>query len=207
MMALTDPQFEILEDRLRNSKLRQSGLYHDLLDHFYCLTTQHMEQGKTFDEALELAQKELAPEGFSVIDTEISFLLTFDFQIRMRKLLYGGAFVAAFGQTLYVLFRTLHWPGANMWLVVAVASLFCMLIPGLIYEYRGNADRLSSAVRLRIMSGLAGLSFFGLGSAFKVMHWPGANVQILLGTALLALLFFPLYFWQMYQHSLRQQMA
>lgn len=207
MMALTDPQFEMLEERLRNSSLRQSGLYHDLLDHFYCLTTLHMEQGKDFAEALELAQKELAPEGFSAIDKEVSFLLTFDFQIRMRKLLYGGAFVAAFGQTLYVLFRTLHWPGANMWLLVAVASLFCMLIPGLIYQYRENVPRLSFAVRLRIMSGLFGLGLFGLGSAFKLMYWPGANVQILLGTATLAFLFFPLYFWQMYQHSLRQQMA
>jgi len=33
------------------------------------------------------------------------------------------------------------------------------------------------------------------------MHWPGANVQILLGTASLALLFFPLFFWQQYKKA------
>jgi hypothetical protein len=208
MMVLTDEQFDLLEKRLQQAQVRQSGLYHDLLDHFYCLTTVYMEKGKPFHEALDMAQQELAPEGFSDIDREVTFFLTFDFQIRMNKFLYGGAFVAAFGQTLYVLFRTLRWPGSEYFLMMAVSALFIFLIPGLVHKYRENAPGLSQAVRIRILSGLVGLGLFGLGSAFKVMHWIAANVQIILGTALLTLVFFPLYFWQMYkQETFKQEMA
>ena len=40
-----------------------------------------------------------------------------------------------------------------------------------------------------------------VGALFKIMHWPSANIQIILGTALLALLFFPLFFWQQYKKA------
>ena len=207
MSTLSDEEFEKLELRLRQSGIKQSGLYHDLLDHFYCLTTVYMERGKSFPEALREAEKELAPDGFSTLEHEVSFYLTFDFQLHMNRLLYGGAFVAAVGQTLYVLFRTLHWPYAETFLVAAIFALFFLLIPGLILQYRENRTGLSMAERIRFFSGLGGLALFGMGSAFKLMYWPIANAQILLGTALLALLFFPLYFYQMYRRSLPGALA
>lgn len=202
MTTLSDIQFRELENRLRKAGLLMPGLYHDLLDHMYCLTTKYMdEEGKSFEEALDKAQKNLAPDGFIAIEHDVSFFLNFHIQIRMKRILYLGAFLAAFGQTAYVLFRTLHWPGANYFLFGGIFSLLFLLLPGLLFQFKQNVDQLSSAKKIRFGSGVAGVVLFALGSAFKVFYLPGGNVQILLGTSLLALVFFPLYFWQVYKEA------
>ena len=48
--------------------------------------------------------------------------------------------------------------------------------------------------KIMINSGIAAATFFTIGSIFKVMHWPGASLLILLGMAIGALVFLPLIF-------------
>lgn len=204
MICLSDEQFQQLENQLKSAGLERQSLFNDLLDHYYCLTTSHMEKGHDFDASAMLALQELAPNGFSAIEKELQFLFTFHFQISMKRLLYSGALLATVGQTLYVLFKNLHWPGANVALLMAVFGLFFMVIPALLIQFRGNAQRINSMDKFRFYAGLIGISFFGLGSLFKIMHWPGANIQLILGTAILAFMFFPVYFWQQYRQSVAQ---
>jgi hypothetical protein len=201
MIGLTDSQFEILELRLKKAGLKKTGLYHDLLDHFYCETEALVYKGIPFETAMERAFNQLAPDGVQAIEEELFFLLTFNKQLSMNRLLYVGGFIATVGQTLYVLFRTLHWPGAQTCLILACGALFLMVIPALIYRINRNYSQLTQSTRYRILAGLLGIGLFGGGSFFKIMHWPSANIQILLGTGLLALVFFPIYFWQEYQKS------
>lgn len=200
-LALTDSQFEQLEERLTAAGLRHKALYQDLLDHYYCLTAANMQKGEAFDMAQQNAYNDLAPNGFSVIEQEVHIFLQFNFHLRMNRILYLGAFVATFGQTLYVLCRTLNWPGANSILLVACAALFLMVIPVWLIQFSQNYSIIPRLRKIRIIAGLVAISFFGLGSLFKLMYWPGANVQILLGTALLSLVFFPLFFWEQYKQA------
>jgi len=199
MMCLSDQQFERLESRLKAAGIKRDGLYHDLLDHFYCLTIDYMETGRNFEEALHLAYQEIAPDGFSAIEQELNIFLTFNIQIRMNKVLYSAAFIAAFGQTMYVTFNKLHWPGGPAFLWVACAATLFFVIPILVHKYWSNRSEYSTRERFRFMSGIVAVGFFTLGSALKIMHLPSANVQILLGTFLFAFVFFPLYFWEQYQ--------
>lgn len=199
MMVITDEQFGKMEALLRQSHFTKIGLFHDLLDHFYCLTHQFMEEGLPFELAMERAKKELAPDGFEVIEQEVSLVITFNFYIRMNQVLYLGSFLAAFGQTAYVLFRTLHWPGAESFLLFGLFALFFMVIPILTFKLIKSSSQYSIARKVRILSGIVGVSLFGLGSCFKVFHWVGANLQIMIGAIILALVFFPLFFWQLYQ--------
>jgi len=204
MIGLTDSQYATLEYQLNSAGLTKKGLYDDLLDHFYCLTEKNVSEGMAFEPAYQKALSEMAPDGFQAIEVDLVFLLTFKFQLSMKRMLYLGGYVAAVGQSLYVLFRTLHWPGANAMLLIACAALFLLFLPALIFEYRQSYERLSGSERLRIVTGIVAVGLFGLGSAFKVFHWPSANIQILLGVALLSLVFFPLFFWQQYQKSVNQ---
>lgn len=203
-IALTDMQFEYLEQQLIKSGLHRKALYHDLLDHYYCLTTMYMDKGQEFESAAKMAYKELAPDGFPAIEQELQFFLNFNIQLRMNRILYSGAFLAALGQTLYVLFKTLHWPGANLALMLACAALFFMVLPVYILQLRSAYSKLPSARKIRIISGLLAISSFGLGSVFKIQHYIGANALILLGTAILAFVFLPLFFWEQYQDAVKK---
>jgi hypothetical protein len=201
MTVLTDEQFDLLELHLKSAGLHKKGLYNDLLDHYYCLTTFYMEKGYPFRESSMMAYKELAPNGFNEIEQELNIFLTINIQMRMNRILYSGALVAAIGQTVYILFKTLRWPGAIPALMIGCFALFLMVVPVLLIRFTTSAKRYTLSDRFRYFSGLAGICLFAMGTVFKVMHWPSANIQIILGTALLALLFFPLFFWQQYKIS------
>jgi hypothetical protein len=204
--VLSDFQFDVLEKHLQAEGFRQGGLFQDVLDHMYCLTTRYMENGLSFEQAMKMASSDLHPDGLGGIDEEVTQYLHFSFHCRMNKLLYGAAFVAAFGQTLYILFKTLHWPAANLSLIVACTALLLVVIPILTWQYLRTRSTKSGLVRWRIVSGILALIFFGMGSVFKVMHLPSANIQMLLGTFLLAFVFFPIFFWQQYQKAVESDL-
>jgi hypothetical protein len=163
-----------------------------------------MDRGHDFESASTVAYKELAPDGFPAIEQELQIFLNFNFHLRMNRILYLGAFLAAFGQTMYVLFKTLHWPGANLMLVVACSALFFMVLPVWILQLRSAYSKMNSGKRIRIISGLLAISSFALGSVFKIQHFLGSNVLLLFGTAILALVFFPLFFWEQYKEAVKQ---
>lgn len=203
MIGLTDSQFEQLEQKLKSAGIQREGLYNDLLDHYYCLTEAYVANGFDFEMAAEKAIQELAPEGFESIEQELIFLLTFKFQTSMNRLLYSGAFAAAFGLTFFVLFRMFLWPGVSIFLMVADFSLLFVVVPVMLIQLRQNSAQLSSTTRFRILFGLMAIGLFGLGSMFKIMYWPGASALIIVGTVTLGLIFLPLFFWQEYQKSVR----
>jgi len=199
MICLNDQQFAQLEDKLKSEGIQRDGRYHDLLDHFYCLTSFYMEAGQSFETASKQAYQEIAPDGFSAIEQELNLFLTFNIQIRMNKVLYSTAFAAAFGQTMYLLFKTLHWPGGPAFLMMACASILCVVVPILVFKYIKGRAEFSLIKLIRFMAGIIAISLFSIGSALKIMHLPTANTQIVLGSGILALVFFPLYFYEQYQ--------
>ena len=173
--VLSDFQFDVLEKHLQAEGFRRGGLFQDVLDHMYCLTTRYMENGLSFEQAMKMASSDLHPDGLGGIDEEVTQYLHFSFHCRMNKLLYGAAFVAAFGQTLYILFKTLHWPAANLSLIVACTALLLVVIPILTWQYLRTRSTKSALVRWRIVSGILALIFFdmnhGIGQRIGRTRW------------------------------------
>lgn len=200
-MALSEAQYQHLQGRLTGQNFKRPGLEVDLADHLYCLTLHYMNQNLAFEEALRRAEGDLAPNGFLEIDQEVQFFLTYNFQIRMNRVLYSGACLAAFGQTTYVLFRTLHWPFADSLLLMGILALFLMVLPILAWQYFYGQQVSSLLQKVIFWTGFTGLAFFGAGSALKLFYLPPANGLFLLGTGILALFFFPSFFYGLYQKA------
>ncbi|MGB0918148.1 MAG: GldL-related protein, partial [Flavobacteriales bacterium] len=51
------------------------------------------------------------------------------------------------------------------------------------------------------VSGFVGLAFTTVGSLFKIMHWPGASLLLMIGMGTLAFLYVPIYFFKKYKTS------
>lgn len=84
--------------------------------------------------------------------------------------------VAIAGHILGILFKVMHWPGANIILlssgVLAIVTLGALLVrkPGPLTVQVQLPAMLVGSVMAAVTGGL-----------FKVMHWPGANILLLLG--------------------------
>jgi phosphatidylserine synthase len=82
-----------------------------------------------------------------------------------------GALLIAF-----LLFKLFHLPFADVWMLAAVVSTV-----GLLFVERAH-PRTQHVLGLRFSALLlVALVLVVCGSIFKVMHWPGANIQLLLG--------------------------
>ena len=71
-----------------------------------------------------------------------------------------------------VLFKFMHWPGAGEILVVSLSGLSIALME---YAFR---NRKSKLLTLDIICPLLGVVYV-LGVLFKVMHWPGAGIMLI----------------------------
>lgn len=84
--------------------------------------------------------------------------------------------IAIAGHILGILFKTLHWPGANV-LLVSSGILLVITLALLLVRKRGPIT-----VQLHFPALLMGsLIAVVTGGLFKIMHWPGANMLLMTG--------------------------
>jgi len=91
--------------------------------------------------------------------------------------------------TAGIFFKTMQWAGASVMLILAFAGLFVSLFTALSPENKSLG--MSPAENASM---LVTFSLLILGTAFRMQHWPGANVLMVLATvAILALVVFAVY--------------
>ena len=80
--------------------------------------------------------------------------------------------------TAGIFFKTMYWAGASIMLILAFAGLFVSLFTSLSPENKSLG--MSPAENGSL---LVTFSLLILGTAFRMQHWPGANVLIVLASA------------------------
>lgn len=199
MAELTEKQVDCIEIQIKKD-ISIRTLRVELLDHYCCLVEELMDKGQNFDAAFAQAFQTISPNGMAEIEEETFFLLTFNRQTTMKKLLYLSGFVASFCLLAGLLMKILHWPFANIVSFVGSGSLiFAMLV--LTAMMLRNLKFFNSSDIFRTASGALGGLCVGMGFILKIMHWPGANMLTFVGTVIICFLFLPVLFWKMYKHA------
>ena len=92
------------------------------------------------------------------------------------------------------MFKVFHWPGAGILLTLSI-FLFCFhFLPSSLMElYKGEEEK-----KYKLLYIVTFIVFFidMLGVLFKVQHWPGAGMFLLIGIPLPFILFLPVYLYQ-----------
>ncbi|MBL7980903.1 MAG: hypothetical protein JNL52_03750 [Flavobacteriales bacterium] len=84
--------------------------------------------------------------------------------------------IAIAGFILGILFKTLHWPGASI--ILLTSGVLTIVMLGLLLFRKPGP----MVVQLQYPGMLIGaLVAVITGGLFKIMHWPGANLLLLLG--------------------------
>jgi hypothetical protein len=201
MYQLNEHQAEMIYDRLRQQGISNRRLEQDLLDHFCCFMEARLEQGADFEQAYEDAVAGISPKGLQEIEFELFFLLNFNKQLTMKKIIFSAGFFAAFLLSSGIMFKTLHWPGATIILFCGFALvLITALLTGL-HLFRFLRSK-SPAFWFRSVTGLAAVSLISLGFVFKIFHLTGSNILYGLGTIILNFVFLPVLFYHIYKHGL-----
>ncbi|MBB3697532.1 hypothetical protein KMW28_05080 [Flammeovirga yaeyamensis] len=200
-MKLSNEQEKIITDFVDAQGLKIQTLRDDIIDHLCCVVESGLGKDKPFDQLLEEAVNDLAPDGLIEIQHKTVFLLNSKRIILMKKLMYFIGLVGAVSLTGGVTFKLLHMPYGNELFMIGFLTLLLLFVPlYTIDKFKVNLSK-SISVRLKFILGLVAAVSTGLSGLFKMMHLQGAPILLLFGAFIFAFGFLPFYFFNMYKSS------
>jgi hypothetical protein len=198
MFQLSEQQIEAICGRLQQEGITDLKLEQDLIDHFCCYMEARMDGGVDFEQAFMQATTAISPNGVKEIEFELYFILNFKKQLSMKRFIFLAGFAAAFLLSTGTMFKTLHWPGANIILFAGFTSLLLAAIGTVAHLVRYLRDRPAS-FWFRTVTGVTAATLISVGSIFKLLSFPGANILYTLGIVVLNFVFLPLFFYHVYK--------
>lgn len=111
----------------------------------------------------------------------------------MKKFIYISGIVSANLLLYGSLFKVMHWPGASILLTIAIFT-FCLIFLPLSLRSNYFEQEVKNNKWLYIVTYIV-FAVCLVGALFKIMHWPGAGVLLLIGIPLPFVLFLPVYLY------------
>ena len=201
MLQLSEEQVALINPRITTSGVTTGELQTDLLDHYCCYIEDEMSNGAPFEEAYKKAFMAITPNGMHEIEEELFFLMTFKKQTNMKRIIYGTGFVATFLISMGLMFKMMHWPGASVTLFCGFGALI-ITVSALLAHSFAFMSRYSTGYKVRIIAGFIAALLISAGSMFKILQYPTANIQLVLGMTILNVVFLPLFFYQLYKQAI-----
>lgn len=200
MVELSEFQIEVVSAYIRENGVAQDELHEDLLDHVCTSIENRIRQGDSFEDAFHHTIRLFGPGGLMQVQQDTFELLT-EINPTMKKVTFGFGLTSTFLLLAGTIFKLLHWPGANIMVVLGASFLVLVYLPLILYYKLKESPRSEALMH---SMGFLGLGLTTLGTLFKIMHWPGAAMLLLVGLVVLAFGYVPLYFYKKYQSSVNK---
>jgi len=201
-MNLSEEQIIFIRKVLIEGGIQNESLTDDVLDHICCVVELLIKRGKTFDEALNEAIDDLAPNGLRDLEIQTRYLLNSKHTITMKKLMYLMGFLGAATLSVGTLFKIMHWPGADMASLIGVIILLLIFMPlWALDRYKYEVSKALSN-KLKFFAGILSAVLIGLSVVFKVLHLQGASVLLVIGAFIFVFGYLPFLFFSLYKKSI-----
>lgn len=186
---LSIANIEWLKREIGKAGLTYSHLQDDLIDHICCDVEYEMQKGLSFMKAYERVKARIGIGGLERIQEETLYLIDIKYRI-MKNTMKTSGVIAPIIIAIGSLFKIEHWPGASILLVLGFFVLSFVFLPSAIYvSYKEISNRTRKWTHFM---GFFGTFFVAIAFLFKIMHWPGSAIALILGFALIALVFLPM---------------
>ena len=201
-MTLSQDQVNRVRQCVDDNNIRMLSLRDDVLDHLCCSVEVKLDDGKTFEQSLQEALNELAPEGLSKLEYETMLLLESK-NILMKKFMYLTGLLTSIGMTMGMTFKILHLPGADQLFNYSFFVFALLFLP--MAGYNSFSARVSRTMieKWRIFFGFISPLIIGIAMVMKTLHLPGADMSLLIGITIFSFGFLPCLFYSMYTRSLK----
>ncbi|MDD3877895.1 MAG: hypothetical protein PHT69_14835 [Bacteroidales bacterium] len=188
MQALTQKQLKEIYEVVTNEGISFSHLREELADHICCIIESEMQQGLTFEEAFEKTLKQIGSKAIKRVQEDTLLLIDKNYRI-MKKSMKTIGLVSLVLITIGALFKIQHWPGAGILLTIGFFFIGAVFMPSALWVMK-KESKLKGNILIYIVSILGSFPFV-FGFLFKIQHWPGANILIIMGFSIIGLLLIP----------------
>lgn len=200
MITLTDQQLDFLEQEIELRGISHPHLAQDLLDHFACGIEQEMETGIGFHEAYHKVYMQVSPNGMEEIDQAMHLVILHQKYSAMKKFVFVLGFVSAFLFGVGYIFKTMHWPTANVQILLGSVMFAFVFLP-LYFRLKYSADKEMGRAKpvLNYVTNCVLVIALSIALPYKQFKWPGNHEVFLIGQLLLAFVLFPKVFLGWYR--------
>jgi hypothetical protein len=179
-------------DRIARDVKRQeiifSHLAEDLIDHICCDVEYEMENGLTFYEAYARVRQKFGKRRLKEIQEEALYATDIKYRFMKNTMKFSGvAGTILFGCA--AMFKIQHWPGAGIMLTLGALILAFVFMPsalGVLWKETRSGKKL-----VLFISAFLSAGFFITGILFKIQHWNGAAVFLLMTGVTVVFLLIP----------------
>lgn len=126
-MQLSKAQIEWIKQDVTARGISFEELAESLVDHICCSIEASSENN--FENAYRKAISGFGDDSLEDIQHQTIFLLTLKRETIMKKTMFVLGYIAAALTTFGLLFKVMHWPGANIMLILGVAMLNFGFLP------------------------------------------------------------------------------
>lgn len=192
MAELTENEIRLVSREIQKQGLTYAELQHELLDHLCCDVEAEMDEGLEFVKALEKVKKEMGKDRIQQIQEETLLLINQKYRM-MKKFMYILGMIAPAMLITGTIFKIQHWPGAGVLLVLSLFMLGAIYLPVFIMVKIRDTRKEGKKVNMPMyIAGLIAGMIFIAGAMFKIQHWPGAGIMIMLSGIVTILIFIPI---------------
>ena len=192
MYTINDKQIDFILNDIRRRGVEMEDLQYNLLDHICCIVEQNLNPDGDFEDFYKQTIPKFFKHELWEIEEETINLLIFKNYYTMKKIMIISGTIGSFATIIGASFKVMHWPGANMLMLLGLVTLSFIFLPLMftlkIKEKQSKKDKLILAV------GSLVTVLVGVTSLFKILHWPHATILLSITLSLLLLVFLPLYF-------------
>lgn len=192
MAELTKKEIKILNKEIEQGGLTYTVLQKELLDHLCCSVENEMDNGFEFIKALKKVRSEMGSDSLRQIQEETLLLINQKYRA-MKKLMYLLGTIAPSLLIIGTIFKIMHWPGSGILLVISLFLLGAIYLPVFVSVKIRDTRKNGKPVNMPMyIFGLIGGIVFIAGAMFKIMHWPGAGVMVILSAIVIVAVFIPI---------------
>lgn len=191
-------------DKVTNSGIKNQRLKDDLIDHLCCIIELQMKKGIGFEDALNMAVFQVAPNGLGEIEQETIFLLNYSKIMFMKRFTYTSGYLFALASILGIFFKMMHFPGATLLSFIGGSGLVFVFLPLLLVNRYKLLVHQAMTERMKWILGVLSGVLFMLASYMKIFHLQGAVVVLGLSFLCFGFGFLPFLFFRLYKKSVRE---
>lgn len=192
MRDVSEQEIDFILNDISNKGIVIEDVKYNILDHLCCMIENEMPEDANFKEFYENTIAKFYKNELSEIEYETRELITFKYFYAMKRTLKISGIIAIILIMIGVTFKSMHWPGAGVAIVLGLAFFSLIFIPlNIVMKFKD--DKLKSN-RLIMTVGMITAAAACIGVLFKIMHWPYANVLMVSSLVVFMLIFIPIYF-------------
>lgn len=199
MYNIKDQEIDFMLRDIEARGVTLADLQDNLLDHMCCIIEYEKPDEVPFHKFYESILPRFFKKELKEIQEETDNLLTFRNYYAMIKTLKISGIITAVLTIIGSIFKTMHWPGAGLLIVMGTGMLCAVFLPLMIALKFKKEEKMADKVVLSF-GFLLGIGA-AVGILFKLMHWPLAFELMRWSVTLFLFVYVPLYYFTQFRNA------